>query len=181
MANNLAKLKQMQGEETAAFRRNYPYKGRNHEYEVEEDRWNSCSQVLEDIKDQEAYLSEGGSTLTPEERNDTRLYQLTMLEKLLESNCKTNTGADDTEYKTLITNINDTLSNRDSDGTDARINKEITKIVDKLLKARLKSTPTSSRSSSPGVSRPGSPVHGGRTRRRKSKSKRTRRARYRQV
>jgi hypothetical protein len=178
MANNFAKLKQMQGEETAAFRRNHPYKARNNEYEVDNDRWDSCGQVLKDIKDQEDFLSQGESTLTPEERNDTRLYQLTMLEKLLESNCKTNTGAEDTEYKTLIMQINDTLSNKDSDGTDARINKEITKIVDKLLKARLKSTPTSSRSSSPGVSRPSSPI-GGRTRRRKSKSKRTRRARRR--
>ena len=178
--HNLKNLRKTQESNTMQFRENNPYKNRNLEYFVEDGR---CENVKTNIKEQEDFLTDikRNGTKNQDSLNDVRLYQLTMLEKLLESDCKNKS-----EYTQLIADINDIMKEKDTDDTDEIILREIDKVIAKLLKVRLSpsgsrpGSPSGSRPGSPYSSRPGSPSGGRKTRRRKSKSKRTRR-KYREL
>jgi len=151
--------------EDANFRKLYPEKNRNDEYFVDSDR---CDDVLSDIERQENFINtvkedtQKSDKQKKESIDDTRLYQLTMLEKLLKSECTDKKR----EYIVLINQINDILHKGMINESYSSINKQIKLKLKKLLMARLYS-----------ISSPNYPKRGGRSRRRKSMSKRTRRMR----
>ena len=139
------------------FRKIYELKLRNHEYVVDR-----CDHVVDDIERQENYIQrvKDNTTKSDEQKeediDDTRLYQLTIIEKLLESKCKGR------EYIELIHQIFNILNTGMSNENDSDINKQIRLKLDYLLNARLRSTRRNN-------------FRGGKSRRRKNK--RTRRMR----
>ena len=116
------------------FRETYPLRDRNDEYDVYSDR---CHDVPNDIEWQEKYIKgvkqkkrEKGEKIQPEDTDDTRLYQLTMIEKLLESECR----KDISEYYKLTQQINQMLNDGMIDEFDSKINKQIRKKLEELMK-----------------------------------------------
>lgn len=134
------------------FRKLYPIQIRNHEYVVDR-----CDHVVDDIEKQENYIQRVKDNTTKSDKqkdiDDTRLYQLTILEKLLDSEC---TGLKHIE---LIHEIFNILNTGMTDESDSKINKQIKKKLQNLLNSRLRSTRRNN-------------FRGGKSRRRKNKKTR---------
>lgn len=117
------------------FRNLYPLQNRNDEYMVDSDR---CDRVLNDITEQENFIQRVKEDKQKSDKqkviDDTRLYQLTILEKLLDSEC---TGLKHIE---LIHEIFNMLNTGMTDESDSKINKQIKKKLQNLLNSRLRST-----------------------------------------